>query len=74
MGDFRSTRMIKVNIHDAKTHFSELLRKVAGGETIVVCKRDVPIAEIRSVTRKPRQIGFDKGKLTIPERVFRSPA
>jgi prevent-host-death family protein len=65
--------MIKVNIHEAKTHLSKYLEKVAEGETIVVCKRNVPIAEIRPITtveKKPRQIGFDKGKFTVPDEFF----
>lgn len=65
--------MIKVNVHDAKTHFSEYLEKVAQGETVVICKRNVPVAELRSTRparRKLRAIGLDKGKFTIPPEFF----
>jgi prevent-host-death family protein len=65
--------MIKVNIHEAKTHLSKYLEKVAEGETIVVCKRNVPIAEIRPIpapSKKRREIGFDKGKIFIPKEFF----
>ena len=41
--------MIKVNIAEAKTHFSQYIDSVEQGETVVVCRRNVPIAEIRPV-------------------------
>ncbi|MDQ3945521.1 MAG: type II toxin-antitoxin system prevent-host-death family antitoxin, partial [Actinomycetota bacterium] len=28
--------MIEVGVHEAKTHFSRLLRRVAGGEEVVI--------------------------------------
>lgn len=64
--------VIKVNIADAKTHFSRCLDIVARGETVVVCRRNVPIAEIRSVPRPPaeeRPVGIDRG-MTIPPEFF----
>lgn len=66
--------MIKVNIHDAKTHLSKYLKRVEKGETIVLCKRNVPIAEIGPIAReekkKPRPIGYYKGKVKIPAAFF----
>jgi prevent-host-death family protein len=65
--------MIKANIHDAKTHFSKYLEKVAKGQTVVVCKRNVPIAEIRPFTPKPKRnalLGIDKGKFTVGPEFF----
>lgn len=35
-----------VNIHEAKTHFSKLLEKVQGGETVVIAKAGTPIAKL----------------------------
>ena len=51
--------MIKVNVHDAKTHLSKYLSLVEKGETIVLCKRNIPIAEINPVKpkKKKRQLG-----------------
>jgi prevent-host-death family protein len=65
--------MIKLNIHEAKTHLSRYLDRVAKGETIVLCKRNEPIAEIRvlpAVSRKPRPIGLAKGKWSTPKSFF----
>lgn len=38
--------MSTVGAYKAKTHFSELLKKVEGGETITVTKHGVPVARI----------------------------
>ncbi len=63
--------MIRLNIHDAKTHLSRYLNQLQPGETIVLCKRNIPIAEIRSLLPKPRRVfGLDKGKFVIPQEFF----
>lgn len=41
-----------VGAYDAKTHFSELLEKVAGGEEITITKHGTPVARLVPVTRK----------------------
>ena len=43
----RSVR--QVGIHDAKTHFSRLLREVEDGDEIVVMRGRMPVARIVSV-------------------------
>lgn len=53
--------MINLNINEIKTHFSSYLAKVSNGETIIVCKRNVPIAEIKPISvlpNKKRPIGL----------------
>ena len=65
--------MIKVNIHEAKTHLSSYLEQLAKGETIVLCKRNVPIAEIRPIPpgrRSQRPIGLAKDKFRITPEFF----
>lgn len=65
--------MVRLNIHEAKTHFSRYLKRVEKGETIILCKRNVPVAEIRPWTdgpRKRRPIGLDKGTFEIPKEFF----
>ena len=37
--------MEEVNIHEAKTHLSRLLRRVAAGEEIVISRAGKPVAE-----------------------------
>ena len=65
--------MIKVNIHQAKTHFSKYLAKLKKGETIVICNRNIPIAELRPIIQhlvKARPIGLAKDQFTIPPDFF----
>ena len=65
--------MRAVNIHEAKTHLSRYLAKVAKGETILLCKRNVPIAEIRALPKPdktPRLIGGCKGEFEVTPAFF----
>ncbi len=57
----------KINIHEAKTHFSKLLARVRNGEEIIIAKAGKPIARIVPVTDKPveRVPGSAKGKITV---------
>ncbi|MDL1985896.1 MAG: type II toxin-antitoxin system Phd/YefM family antitoxin, partial [Deltaproteobacteria bacterium] len=47
--------MINLNINEIKTHFSSYLAKVSNGETVIVCKRNVPIAEIKPIAALPNK-------------------
>ena len=65
--------MIRLNIHEAKTHLSRYLDRLAEGETIILCKRNVPIAEIRPIAPERkfhRPIGLAKDELKIPPDFF----
>jgi antitoxin (DNA-binding transcriptional repressor) of toxin-antitoxin stability system len=65
--------MIKLNINEAKTHLSRYLPRVEKGETIVLCKRNVPIAEIRPLPAsrtKKRPIGLAKGTASLLPAFF----
>jgi antitoxin (DNA-binding transcriptional repressor) of toxin-antitoxin stability system len=49
------------------------LERLKKGETILLCKRNEPIAEIRPLPAHPqrkRPIGLAKGQLTIPRDFF----
>ena len=64
--------MVKINIAEAKARLSAILESVERGETVVLCRRNVPIAEIRALpkpTREPRPVGIDRG-MTIPAAFF----
>ena len=57
----------KVNVHEAKTHFSKLLERVARGEEIVIARAGKPVARLvpfkESVAK--RIPGTAKGKIII---------
>ncbi|RJR21238.1 MAG: type II toxin-antitoxin system Phd/YefM family antitoxin [Desulfobacteraceae bacterium] len=61
--------MSQVNVHEAKTHLSKLLTRVAAGEEIVISKAGKPIARLvpfrnSAMQRTP---GLDAGLLSVPE-------
>ena len=65
--------MIKLNIHEAKTHLSKYLAKLKAGDRILLCRRNQPIAEITplpEVPVRPRPIGLAKGQFTVPRSFF----
>ena len=65
--------MIVINIHEAKAKLSEYLDAAAGGETVVICKRNRPVAELRAVAQKrtePRPIGGGPYSFTVPDSFF----
>jgi prevent-host-death family protein len=53
--------MLSINIHEAKAKLSEYLAAVEAGETVQICRRNVPVAEIvplRQPRKIPRPIGL----------------
>ncbi len=65
--------MNRINIHEIKTHLSKYLRLLDEGETIVICRRNVPIAEIRPIAtpkKNKRVIGLARGEFTVPGEFF----
>lgn len=54
-----------VNLHKAKAHLSKLLDRVEAGETVVICRRNKPVAELKPIPvsglAEPRPIGLAKG-------------
>jgi prevent-host-death family protein len=66
--------MTKINIHEAKTHLSKYLDRVEAGETIILCRHNKPIAEVRPIPgeapRKQRVIGGSKGQFTVGPEFF----
>lgn len=61
--------MVKeVNIHEAKTHLSRLLNRVASGEEIVISRAGKPIARLVPIGAPvTRQLGRDQGVFTVPD-------
>jgi antitoxin (DNA-binding transcriptional repressor) of toxin-antitoxin stability system len=65
--------MLKVNIHEAKANLSKYIAAAGRGEAVVICHRNVPVAELRALPRlrkEPRPIGLHRGKFKIPRSFF----
>ena len=60
--------MVKsVNIHEAKTHLSRLVERVAAGEEITLARAGRPVARLvpYRARREPRRPGIWKGRVLI---------
>ena len=65
--------MIRLNMHEAKTHLSRYVARLKEGETIILCRRNEPVAEIRALPSTPskrRPFGLARGQFTLPSAFF----
>jgi antitoxin (DNA-binding transcriptional repressor) of toxin-antitoxin stability system len=65
--------MIKLNIHEAKTHLSRYLARLKPGESLFICKRNVPVAELRALPPPQtgrRPIGLARNTFQVPASFF----
>ncbi len=61
--------MKKVNIAEVKARFSEYVRRVEAGETIVIARHNEAVAEIRPVrlpVSRRRPAGLCAGEFVVP--------
>lgn len=58
---------VKINVHEAKTHFSKILDRVGNGEEIIIARAGKPVARMVPVAERPAQrvAGSAKGKVVI---------
>ena len=60
---------MEVNIHEAKTHLSRLLQRVAAGEEVTIARAGVPVARLVAVDpkKKQRPLGFARGEVWVAD-------
>jgi prevent-host-death family protein len=59
---------MEVGVHEAKTHLSKLLRRVAMGEEITILRSGQPVARlVPADTQRVRQFGRDRGLFEVPD-------
>jgi len=60
---------MEVNIHEAKTHLSKLLARVALGEEVIIAKAGKPVARLVAIKdrKSKRVLGQAKGEFTVPD-------
>jgi prevent-host-death family protein len=57
-----------VGVSEAKTNLSLLLRKVAGGEEVLITRRGEPVARLVPVRANvARRLGTDRGAFEVPD-------
>ena len=60
--------MIQVNMHEAKTNFSKLIRRVLNGEEVIIARAGEPVARLGPLEGKrkmPREPGSARGLVRI---------
>ncbi len=60
---------MEVNIHEAKTHLSRLLERVAMGEEVIIAKAGKPVAKLVAIKPAARKfkLGSAKGEFNVPD-------
>lgn len=61
-----------VNMHEAKSRLSELVRRVEAGETVTIGRRGRPVAHLVPVNSEvaTRTLGIWRGAWEVPEHAF----
>lgn len=65
--------MIQININEAKAKLSKYTKMVKAGQTVVLCERNRPFAEIRPLNsrgKSPRIFGLSKGVFQLGPEFF----
>ena len=67
--DLVYSSLMEVNVHEAKTHLSRLLERVAMGEEVIIAKAGKPVAKLVSVdaSKRRRVLGSAAGEFTVPD-------
>jgi prevent-host-death family protein len=60
---------MEVNVHEAKTHLSSLLKRVTAGEEVTISRAGVPVAKLIAImpATGARQLGAMEGRIYIAD-------
>jgi prevent-host-death family protein len=59
--------MVEVGVHEAKSTLSQLLRRVAAGEEVIITRSGEPVAVLVPPPRRAeRAFGADRGRFEVP--------
>ena len=63
--------MVTVNVHEARSNLSRLLRQVEAGEEVTIARNGKPVARLVPCERRGRRrFGSMKGLLSIDDSFF----
>ena len=65
-----------INVHEAKTHFSKLLARVAAGEEIIISRAGRPVARLVPFSQSQGKplLGLYRGQIQIADDFDEMPA
>jgi prevent-host-death family protein len=65
------TLMRTVNMREAKTHLSRLVKRAAKGEGFIIARAGTPLVKVVPLdardTSMPRRLGFLGGEIAVPD-------
>lgn len=60
-----------INMHEAKTRLSQLVAKVAEGESFIIAKAGKPVAKVTAIDSpepdQQKRLGFLSGQFKVPD-------
>lgn len=60
--------VIEVDVHEAESTLSCLLREVEAGQEVVIRRGGLPVAKLVAIpSREPRLLGEDAGRYEVPD-------
>jgi len=67
--DLVHNKDMEVNVHEAKTHLSKLLERVALGEEVIIAKAGKPVAKLVPLSELPKKrvFGSARGEFIVPD-------
>jgi prevent-host-death family protein len=67
----KGTSVRTVNIHQAKTHLSRLIKEAANGEPFIIAKAGKPLVKVVPLETpeagRVRRLGFMTGQIAVPD-------
>ena len=57
------------NVHEAKTHLSQLLERAAEGYEVIIARAGTPIVRLVPITQPDaaRPLGTERGRIVVPD-------
>jgi prevent-host-death family protein len=63
--------MEAINIHEAKTHLSQLVARAAEGEAFIIAKAGKPLVKVMAISSpeadQQKRLGFLAGQFKVPD-------
>lgn len=56
-----------VSVHEAKTHLSRLLLRIAAGEDVIITRSGQPVARLVPIEDTRPVFGVDEGRFVVPD-------
>ena len=59
--------VMTVSVHEAKTHLSRLLLRIAAGEDVIITRSGQPVARLVPIDDTRPVFGVDEGRFVVPD-------